>query len=63
MSYFNIDPKPENFVHGNGIKGISKVIYRTKKYNLFLKFFSVKHDTFYSLLMQETKYHVLLTIY
>ena len=33
MSYFNIDPKPENFVHKNGIKGISKVVYRTGKKN------------------------------
>ncbi len=33
MSYFNIDPKPENFVHKNGIKGIAKVVYRTDKKN------------------------------
>jgi len=33
MSYFNIDPKPENFVHKNGIKGISKVVYRTGRKN------------------------------
>ena len=33
MSYFTIDPKLKNFVHANGIKGISKVIYRTNKKN------------------------------
>lgn len=33
MSYFNIDPKPENNVHKNGIKTISKVVYRTDKKN------------------------------
>ncbi len=33
MSYFNIDPKPNNFVHSNGIKGIAKVVYRTDKKN------------------------------
>ena len=33
MSYFNIDPKPENFVHKNGTKGISKVVYRTDRKN------------------------------
>ena len=33
MSYFNIDPKPKNFVHKNGIKGISKVVYRTDRKN------------------------------
>ncbi len=33
MSYFNIDPKPENYTHPNGIKGISKVVYRTDKKN------------------------------
>ena len=34
MSYFNIDPKPENYVHKNGIKSISKVVYRTGKKNV-----------------------------
>lgn len=29
MTYFSVDPKPENFVHRNGVKGIKKVIYRT----------------------------------
>ncbi len=33
MSYFNIDPKPEDYTHPNGIKGISKVVYRTDKKN------------------------------
>ena len=33
MSYFNIDPKPENYVYKNGIKSISKVVYRTDKKN------------------------------
>ena len=33
MSYFEIDPKPKNFVHANGIKGIAKVVYRTDKRN------------------------------
>ena len=27
MTYFNIDPKPENFIHPNGIKRINKVSY------------------------------------
>ena len=33
MSYFNIDPKPKNFIHDNGVKGIAKVIYETDKKN------------------------------
>ncbi len=33
MSYFNIDPKPKNYVHPNRVKGISKVIYRTIRKN------------------------------
>ncbi len=33
MSYFNIDPKPKNYVHPNGVKGIAKVIYRTSRKN------------------------------
>ena len=28
MTYFNIDPKPKNFIHPNGIKRINKVSYR-----------------------------------
>ncbi len=28
MTYFNIDPKPKNFIHPNGIKGIDKVFYQ-----------------------------------
>lgn len=27
MTYFNIDPKPKNFIHPNGIKRINKVSY------------------------------------
>ena len=27
MTYFNIDPKPKNFIHPNGIKKINKVSY------------------------------------
>ena len=27
MTYFNVDPKPKNFIHPNGIKGINKVSY------------------------------------
>ena len=27
MTYFNIDPKPRNFVHPNGIKKINEVSY------------------------------------
>lgn len=29
MSYFNIDPKPLDFVHPNGIKKIKKIIFKT----------------------------------
>lgn len=31
MTYFNIDPKPKNFIHPNGIKRIKKVTYGTNK--------------------------------
>ena len=31
MSYFDIDPKPKDYIHPNGVKGISKVVYRTDK--------------------------------
>ena len=27
MTYFNIDPKPKNFIHPNGIKKINEVSY------------------------------------
>ena len=27
MTYFNIDPKPKNFVHPNGVKRINGVSY------------------------------------
>ncbi|MCR5598612.1 MAG: VOC family protein [Lachnospiraceae bacterium] len=33
MSYFNIDPKPREYTHPNGIRGISKVVYKTEKKN------------------------------
>lgn len=29
MTYFSEDPKPVDFVHPNGVRGIKKVIYRT----------------------------------
>lgn len=29
MTYFNIDPKPKNFTHPNGIKKIEHVVYGT----------------------------------
>ncbi len=44
MSYFNIDPKPENYVHPNGIKGISKVVYRTGRKNADALRYLVKDD-------------------
>ena len=28
MTYFNIDPKPQNFTHPNGIKGIKKIVFK-----------------------------------
>lgn len=31
MTYFNIDPKPKNYMHPNGIKGIEHVVYGTDK--------------------------------
>ena len=31
MTYFNIDPKPKNFVHPNGISKIQKVVYGLDK--------------------------------
>ncbi|WP_101696426.1 VOC family protein [Clostridium minihomine] len=31
MTYFNIDPKPKNFVHPNGAKKITSVAFGTKK--------------------------------
>ena len=37
MSHFNIDPKPENYVHKNGIKGIAKVVYRTGNVQTWLQ--------------------------
>ena len=32
MTYFNIDPKPKNFIHPNGIKRINKVSYNTRQF-------------------------------
>lgn len=31
MSYFNIDPKPKNFVHPNGVKKIKKTVFQTNE--------------------------------
>jgi hypothetical protein len=31
MTYFNVDPKPKNFVHPNGIVGIESISFGTKK--------------------------------
>ena len=31
MTYFNQDPKPKNFIHPNGVKGISEVSFGTEK--------------------------------
>jgi hypothetical protein len=31
MTYFNIDPKPENFVHPNGVKKIKRILFGTDK--------------------------------
>lgn len=31
MSYFNIDPKPQNFVHPNGVKKIKKTVFQTNE--------------------------------
>jgi hypothetical protein len=31
MTYFNIDPKPKNFVHPNGIKRIKRISFGTDK--------------------------------
>lgn len=28
MTYFSIDPKPQNFTHPNGIKGIKKIVFK-----------------------------------
>ena len=33
MSYFGIDPKPVNFVHPNGIKKISKIVFKIDEKN------------------------------
>jgi len=31
MTYFNIDPKPKNYIHPNGIKSIKEVKYQIDK--------------------------------
>lgn len=31
MTYFNIDPKPENFIHPNGINGIKNISFGTRE--------------------------------
>jgi len=31
MTYFNIDPKPVNFIHPNGIKRIKNVSFETRE--------------------------------
>lgn len=31
MTYFNIDPKPKNFIHSNGIKAIKSISFGTDK--------------------------------
>ena len=28
MTYFSIDPKPQNFTHPNGIKEIKKIVFK-----------------------------------
>lgn len=32
MTYFNIDPKPKNFIHPNGIKAIKSISFGTEKH-------------------------------
>lgn len=31
MTYFNVDPKPKNFVHPNGVKSIKSITFGTKQ--------------------------------
>ena len=31
MTYYNIDPKPKNFIHPNGVKGIKSISFGTSK--------------------------------
>ena len=31
MTYFNVNPKPKNFVHPNGVKGIKAITFSTSK--------------------------------
>ncbi len=54
MSYFNIDPKPLNYTHPNGIKRISRVIYRTDKKNAAAIKHLVQDDTLQIREDQET---------
>ena len=55
MSYFNIDPKPLNYTHPNGIKKISRVIYRTDKKNAAALKHLVQDDTLQIIEDQETR--------
>jgi len=55
MSYFNIDPKPLNYTHPNGIKRISRVIYRTDKKNAAALNHLVQDDTLQIIEDQETR--------
>ena len=55
MSYFNIDPKPLNYTHPNGIKKISRVIYRTDKKNATALNHLVQDDILQIIEDQETR--------
>lgn len=53
MSYFETDPKPKNFVHPNGIKRVSKVVYRTNE--AYIK--AIKHLVDDNTLVLENSEH------
>ncbi|ABR49965.1 conserved hypothetical protein [Alkaliphilus metalliredigens QYMF] len=36
MSYFNIDPKPKDFIHPNGISKVSEVVFSTNKESAYI---------------------------
>ncbi len=55
MSYFNIDPKPKNYVHPNGVKAISKVVYKTVKKNAEALEHLVNDDTLKVIEANENK--------
>ena len=57
MTYFNIDPKPENFVHPNGIKKINKISYRLDN-SLISIFKELCDDKTIQLTNQEGAMHV-----